>query len=993
VPRILVLVLFFVSGAAGLVYEVTWARSLGLVFGASHLAVTTVLAVYMGGQALGSALFGRAVDRTQRPLRLYGWIEVGVAISAFAFLGILRVYPVIYPPVARLAEGSGAWLTMVRIAFAVLAMIVPTTLMGGTLPVLTRFAAGEGVAGARHLASLYAVNTFGALTGTLLAGFLLLPALGVTVTLLVAAGASALVGVVALVVPSLIPSGEDGGRAAKEEPDPVAVGAVEPASDRALRTALVAIAASGFCALGYEVLWTRMLTLVVGTSVYSFTVMLVAFLGGIGVGSHAFRPLRRWVANGPEAARALGITQILIGLSALGVTLAMSLLPSIANHLRNVLEWKGASEFAARLVGSLGVGLAFMFVPAFLMGLAFPLAGAVWMAGRKGAGATVGKLLTANTLGAILGATAAGFALIRWFGIERSLQMLVLVNVGIGLLVLASLSARRRLEAVVLVATAVLLVARAATPSWGRVWDSRYFATYVNVGRSTDTPAVAREKQSHLEVLYFHEGVNETVSVTRSRGGEQSFIVNGRPEASNVPIDVQLQKALGHLPMLLHPDPRRVFVLGTGTGMTLGATAIHPEVQRLVLGEIEEGVLGVARTFSEWNNRVLDDPKLQVVLNDGRNFLATTTESFDVITADPIHPWSGGAGYLYTEDYFRAVARRLAPGGIAAQWLPLYELTPRDVRTVVRTFARVFPYTMLWLTYYDAVLVGSESPITIDEERLSRRMGVPRIRDDLRVAGMATPDDLLSYFLFASGGAREFGRGGDVNTDDNVVLEFSAPASQGITFLEGANVAALAKAREPLLPFLVPAPDEAARARQREHWTRRDATGRRFDELHARFLAGEREGPVVDRLRADLRSLDPGYAPLRFLEEERTFGERTQPHLVAEGDVPVAGGAAGRGAIRISVVCQYLGRGSALISIVDNARREVYAQGILDAPYDEMEGRVGRFAVQSLDALRAAARGAGAPGDPGPAAEPEVVRRLREEATRLVAPLGRPAAG
>ena len=363
-----------------------------------------------------------------------------------------------------------------------------------------------------------------------------------------------------------------------------------------------------------------------------------------------------------------------------------------------------------------------MFVPAFLMGLAFPLAGAVWSAGHGKVGTAIGRVLTANTVGAIAGSVVSGFFLIRWFGIERSLQMLVAINVGTGLVALAVSSARRGLAGVAVAATVAFLAFRAASPHWGRAWDEKYFATYVNSGRSKDTPTEARRKFADVEVLYFHEGVNETVSVTRGRGGEQAFIVNGRPEASTVPMDVQLQKALGHLPMLLHPDPRSVFVLGTGTGMTLGATAIHPEAKRVVLAEIEEGVLGVARTFSAWNGDVLRNPKLQVVFNDGRNFLATTRERFDVITADPIHPWSGGAGYLYTREYFRSIADRLAPGGVAAQWLPLYELTVEDVQTVLRTFASAFPHSMLWLTYYDAILVGSNQPIRIDESALAQRM-------------------------------------------------------------------------------------------------------------------------------------------------------------------------------------------------------------------------------------------------------------------------------
>jgi spermidine synthase len=574
----------------------------------------------------------------------------------------------------------------------------------------------------------------------------------------------------------------------------------------------------------------------------------------------------------------------------------------------------------------------------------------------------------------------SGFVLVYLLGIERSLQMLVIVNVGTGIALAASPSSRR-LATLAALATVLALVARVALPGWGRAWDQRYFATYVNSSRSVDTPEVARQRLADLEVLYYHEGVNETVSVVRSKGGEQSFIVNGRPEASTALMDVQLQRALGHVPMLLHPGPRRVFVLGTGTGMTLGAASIHPEVERLVLAEIEEGVLSVARTFAQWNSRVLDDPKLHVVIDDGRNYLATTRERFDVITADPIHPWSGGAGYLYTAEYFRAVAARLAPGGIASQWLPLYELTTRDVRTVVRTFAASFPHVMVWLTYYDAVLVGSSDPIRIDEAALQRRMDVAPIRDDLSAVQMGTAEDLLSFFLMGNSGACAFGQGGDLNTDDNVVLEFSAPESQGVGELDGKNVAALSAARESLLPHLVPAGDAGRRA-QVERWSRHLDAGRRFGEIHARFLLGERDGPDLEALLADLKARDPGYAPLRFLLGEKEFWARTEPALVQAVDFEVRTDR-GRGVLRLSAVRQYLGRRRVLVSLVDNARREIYGQRYVDGEYAQLDGEVARFVSEALASLREAADGLarGAGGAPG---EAELAAALRAEAGRVV---------
>lgn len=988
--RIIIFALFFLSGAAGLVYEVAWARSLGLVFGASHIAVTTVLAVYMGGQALGSTLFGLRADRSARPLRLYGWLELGVGLSALASVGLVRLYPWLYPPVARVAEESGAWLTAVRTVFAVVAMAIPTTLMGGTLPILSRYVARRSDGVGAQVALLYALNTTGAVAGALAAGFVLIRALGVEFTLCATVAVSIGVGLLAIALDRL--------DVRADVAAPSTLGAtgqgrhgesVRAPTEDFLRLALIGAGVSGFCALGYEVLWTRMLTLVAGTSVYSFTVMLVAFLSGLGLGSHAFARLGPRSPTGRSATRLFGVTQVAIGLAALATTVLMRELPSVADWLRQHLVSGATSQFANRVAASFGAAIAFMFVPCFLMGLAFPLASAAWGNRTDGLGASVGRLLSFNTVGAILGTVVSGFVLIYVLGIERSLHVLVILNVGAGLCVLAGLRSRALLV-VAVGATCAVLALRVGLPDWGRAWDQKYFATYVNNARSGATPGAAREALADVEVVYYREGVNETVSVTRSKNGEQSFIVNGRPEASTALMDVQLQRALGHLPMLLHPNPRRVFVLGTGSGMTLGATSIHPGVERVVLAEIEQGTLGVARSFAAWNHAVLDDPRLHVVLNDGRNFLATTRERFDVITADPIHPWSGGAGYLYTAEYFRSLGARLEPGGVVSQWLPLYELTLEDVKTVVRTFAESFRHVAVWLTYYDAILVGSNDPLVIDQAALARRLEAPAVQKDLASVFMGTADDLLSYFVMGTKGARAFGEGGDLNTDDNVTLEFSAPESQGVARLDAVNVAALHQAQESLLPLLKPAVDEDERRRQEATWTRREETARRFGEVHAAFLIGERTSPTTLRRIAELQTRDPTWAPLRFLLEELELIRRSDPALVQSAEFAVRTATGAPSVLRLSAVRQWVGRRRVLVSFVDNGRREIFGQGFVDGEFAALERASDAVIGETMHALRAAA--ARVPPSPQGLApdEQEVVAALRAEAAARVGRLDLP---
>ncbi|HET6373529.1 MAG TPA: fused MFS/spermidine synthase, partial [Candidatus Polarisedimenticolia bacterium] len=621
-PAVVILyLLFFLSGLAALIYQVVWVRSLSLVFGGSHLAVTTVLSVFMGGLALGGFFLGARADRARRPLRLYAALEIGIASSAAVFHLLLQSYPSIYVPLARLAETNPLWLTVVRVALASLGMLVPTTLMGGTLPVLSRFVAGSREDARGHLAFLYALNTLGAVAGTLTAGFVLLPQVGVTRSVFVAVAINFLVGVVALIMPERA-FGVDTGSGVSA---PIPAGGDRPFP---IRLVLIGIGVSGFCALGYEVLWTRVLTLVVGTSVYSFTILLAAFLTGIAAGGQ-FESTLAWITRRRAAGwrswvAVFATTQILIGLSALAVTWALRDLPRHAVRIQEMLR-PGSGEFRAQQITTFLVAFAFLAIPAFFMGLAFPVAGNVHAVWRRGVGRAVGEVLTFNTVGAILGAAISGFVLLYLVGFERSLHLLIVANLGIGCAVAASLLAARARRPALAAIVALALSAAAAIalfPDWGRAWDRKFFAVFRNNQyRAFNTQERIQDALANTDVLYFFEGASETISVIRPRGAQQAFIVNGRVEASTTRQDRQCQLTLGHLPLLAHPSPRKVFVLGTGTGMTLGAATIHPEVEEIVLAEIEPGVLPAARTFAEWNHRALDSPKVRVVFNDGRNYL------------------------------------------------------------------------------------------------------------------------------------------------------------------------------------------------------------------------------------------------------------------------------------------------------------------------------------------------------------------------------------
>lgn len=926
--------LFFLSGATALVYQVVWVRSLTLVFGGSHLAVTAVLSIFMGGLALGGFLVGRRVDRVARPLRLYGLLEIGIAVSALLVAAVMKSYPSIYITLAQGRDESTVYLTAVRMVFSIVVLIVPTVLMGGTLPVLSRFVARQPEQLRNHLSFLYGFNTLGAVAGALVAGFVFLRAYSVSTTLFIAVATNLLVGLASLALQRRL----DLAPAAGPEPDaPASAGIPDltPSELLSVRLVVWGIGISGFCALGYEVLWTRVLTVAVGASVYGFTIILVAFLTGIALGSKAYGALARILGQEVPPTRrivtAFGLTQLAIGITALLATVFLRDVPANAVRLQAYFSGGAPALFAARAWGNFTLAFLHMLVPALFMGAAFPIAGEAVARYRRATGQAVGETLAANTVGAILGAAVSGLILIRLVGIERSLQMLTVLNIGTGLLVLASLGRRRWVLAATAAATAGVVLFLGVNRDALRIWDRKYFAIFrSNQPEAFRTAEMVREAIENTDVLYYGEGVESIVSVIRVKGGEQAFLTNGRVEASSHLQAQQVQFTLGHLPMLLARNPKDVLVVGMGSGMTAGATAVHPSTERVTLVEIEPQVSGVARAFDQYNHHVLDHPKVKVVFNDGRNFLLTTRQTFDVITADPIHPWFRGAGYLYAEEYFALAAQHLRPGGVIAQWLPIYELTRQDLASVVRTFQQRVPYTLLFLTHYDAVIVGSNAPFVLDEAELQRRISAPEVSADLSRVMMGSSTDLLSYFVMGTEGMRRFAREGTLNTDDRLYLEFSAPFSIAAAGVMADNVAALTAGRENLLGYVVPAEHPIAREEQVERWNRQFAAARIGDAALATFLGGNTGDPaMVGRLR-QLAVEYPAYAPGRFLAAEQQSVASLEPRLLDRSSFSLMDERGDITSFELSAVLVPVSRTRASIMFVDNRARVVYGQRYVD---------------------------------------------------------------
>ncbi len=755
---------FFLSGVAGLLYEVVWTRLLGLVFGHTVHAITTVLAAYMGGLALGSVLIGRRADRLARPLRLYGILEAAIGLYCLATPLLFHAADRVYLWAFQGLQPSPAGSTVLHLLLSAALLLPPTTLMGATLPVLSRAVVGsEGVA-ASQVGTLYAVNTWGAVLGTALTGFSLIPALGLRTTIWTGAALNLLVAAMALL---LAPAARSAGPAGQEEAPSIGERALPWLPPGRVVIALVAIGISGGASMAYQIAWTRALSLVLGSSTYAFTAMLTTFLVGLALGALIVsRVMRRRAIDGLAAFALVEIA------AALAVVLMLPALGGLPHAVVSVLGWAGVSH--ASMVGTqFGLSFAVMIVPTLLIGATFPLLLAGLSRDRQQLGRDVGLVYGANTVGTILGSILAGFVLIRAIGIQNTILAAAAANLAAGLVVLATAPATGRRQRALGIAAALGFVVLALTvPRWDRGIMTTGAAVYAGIFVQ-GTGDGLRELSEKRELLFYDEGISTTVSVARDPGGT-ALTVNGKVDASN-DADMPTQLLLGHLGPLLHPEARRVLVIGFASGVTAGALAQHP-LEAIDVAELEPAMREASRFFARENRNVLADPRVRLREGDGRSILATAAQPYDLIVSEPSNPWIAGVASLFTLEFYRAARERLAPRGVMVQWLQNYSMYSRDMQMVVRTFQEVFPHVSVWAaTPNDFLLVATPEPLRLDAAHVEARVAAsPGTREDFDRFGWHR-EGLVFRFFMGEEDARRYAAGAPLNTDDRPLLEFSAP--------------------------------------------------------------------------------------------------------------------------------------------------------------------------------------------------------------------------
>jgi spermidine synthase len=761
--RPFLLVLFAASGCAALIYEIVWFQMLELIIGSTAISLAVLLGTYMGGMGLGSLLLPRLVSPRRHPLRVYALLEI--IIGAMGIILLLGM-----PFVGRLyAAGAGrdGWSLLLRGLVSAACLLLPTMAMGATLPAVSRWMETTP-RGVSWMGYLYGGNTLGSVIGCLAAGFYLLRIHDIGTATLTAAAINAAVALPALVLAARSPHA-----AAAAGPD------VPPAVPRrGAGTIQAAIALSGLCALGAEVIWTRLLSLMLGGTVYAFSIILAVFLTGLGLGSAVGASIARETAS-PR--RALAVCQALLtaGIAWTAFMLAKSLPFWPINTMLSRSPWM---IFQLDLVRCLWA----ILLPACLWGASFPLALAAVVRRSGDSGRSVGRVYASNTAGAILGSILFSLLVIPRMGTANAQRLIIFFSAAAAVTALAPL--RRPAQGdgdaeeagrdpvfgtrdAVFSGTALLL---AVALSWSvpkLPWE------LVAWGRSIATRA------GSSEALYVGEGMNSSVAVTKLENGVLNFHVSGKVEASSDPTDMRLQRMLGHIPALLHPQPRSVLVVGCGAGVTAGTFVTYPGIERIVICEIEPLIPKiVARFFGVENHGVLDDPRVRVVVDDARHFILTTAERFDIITSDPIHPWVKGSAALYSQEYFRLCASHLKPGGLITQWVPLYESTPETVKSELATFFDVFPRGTIWGNDidgqgYDVVLLGQNGPPSVDLEAVAARFARPELQAAAQsLAQVGFPSALGLFSTYAGQGPDFSGwlAGTSINRDRNMRLQYLA---------------------------------------------------------------------------------------------------------------------------------------------------------------------------------------------------------------------------
>jgi len=807
----LILTLFFLSGFCGLLYEITWTRLISSILGNSTDAITITLAAFMGGLAIGGYAGGKVADRHNNPLRLYGILEGLVGLYALALPFLLRSTRPLLASFYQNAQTSPITMIMVKFAVCFAVLVIPTALFGAMIPLLSKFLVHQLDQVSSVVGKLYGLNLLGSTFGALATGLWLIPNLGVSKTIYLAVLIEFLICVWVLALsktaggieattlqsrpntpPDTLQSGQD------TASDSACVS--DSGTDSNLRSPshiIPVMAICGATAMIYELTWTRAIIMMIGSTVYAFSIILTAFIGGLALGSLF---LARLLDKRKDLLLIFGLLQIGIGGAAISMATFFEKLSLIVIPIFSLF---GNSFVTLQSIELSGLFL-LMLIPSLMLGILFPLLSTMYVrsTSRVGGGGVfigneerflpggqsrfpvgggVGITFMANSLGAIVGVVASGLILIPAIGIQNTILAAAVVNVLLGssaLLFCSSISTIKKALAIPLLLGCTLAFCF-TQPQWNKALVSGgpyiYGRIYASLNRDPSTKMTDIVK-GQSDLLFYEEDAQTTVAVKKDKTEQLFLQLNGKTDASSRE-DNCTQRVMAHIPLLLHPNPREVMVLGLGSGMTLNAAEKYP-IEHLDCLEISPAVLKACTAyFSDVNGRALEDPRLRVIIRDGREHLALTDQKYDLIISQPSSPWIAGMSGLLTRDFFQLCKERLREHGICCVWFQTYNMDLPGSKSVAKAFGQVFPSMSIWEARpgVDYLLIGSPDEIKVDYQLLQQKMAEERLQAELKSIGMPRPIDLMARFVMSEAGVSRYAEGVVPHTDDNSILEFKTP--------------------------------------------------------------------------------------------------------------------------------------------------------------------------------------------------------------------------
>ncbi len=748
--------LYFFSGFCALVYEVLWTRMFTQILGATGVAVGLVLACFMLGLALGSYYWGRFIDCARSPAKLYAQLEIGIGLYSLLLPLLLKLAGKFYIYIYQGIHPSLSAVYVLQFIFSGVLLLVPTFLMGGTFPILVRLMvdSADSQVGA-NVSRLYAVNLLGAVLGSYIAGFWWIPAIGVTQTNLLAGVLNLFIGLTAYLYYQKIVGQPISEENKAQAPEAAPKRKRRPPVSKRLSYVILFIAAmTGFIALTYEVVWTRIISLIIDNTVYAVSLMLSTYLLGLFCGSIM---ISRSIDYKYDLVHYLAVFEIVLGLYGM---LHIPLFGQVGAVFFQYKIDKFAGSWFSFVQGQFILCGAIMFIPTFLLGAIFPMAAKLYHIPKQAAGklgTDMGLIYAVNTAGAVLGALGASLIFIPAIGSRRTIIIAALICIIMGL-ILAVINPRATTRKKIYTIVITFLL------TWG--------------GTQTIQSDIAFSEQAGSQehrMIFRKEDTSSLIEVYEDLQGVKTLVSNRQQqEGSTSRISIYSQKKQGYLPLLIHPKPEYILNIGLGTGISLAPSInFSPELVECV--ELSEGIITANKFFAKQGNYVIYNPLVNLIKSDGRNYLLLTDKKYDVITADLFSPYKAGTGSLYTKEHYEQCKMKLRPGGIMCQWLPPHQLSPESLKIIIKTFMSVFPDTTLWLTRQSVALIGAPDGIKIDYAAYKAHFEVNKIKNDLTVNRLNDPYEFLTCFVMGGEDLAGFASGSSINTDNNPIIEFNTP--------------------------------------------------------------------------------------------------------------------------------------------------------------------------------------------------------------------------